>query len=64
MPEQPAERLARFRADHPLWWVRPHPDRPGFLASRRGRSQLWAPTLTGLADAIAEAEQEGGGDDA
>ena len=45
MSEQPSERLARVKREHPLWSIRHVSEGFGFTA-HRGDRRIWAATLS------------------
>ncbi len=56
MSEQPGERLARIKREHPLWSIRHVTEGSGFTAHLRGR-RIWAATLTDLEARLRDADQ-------
>jgi hypothetical protein len=55
---QPAEHLARLRAEHPRWSIRHVTEGFGWTA-HYGEARLWAPTLADLETQLRDAGQEG-----
>jgi hypothetical protein len=52
MSEQPGERLARIKREHPLWSIRHVSEGFGFTAHRR----IWAATLSDLKARLRDAD--------
>jgi hypothetical protein len=55
MSEQPSERLARIKREHPLWSIRHVSDGSGFTA-HRGDRRIWATTLSDLEARLRDAD--------
>jgi len=55
MSEQPSERLARIKREHPLWSIRHGSEGSGFTAHREAR-RIWAAPLSDLEARLRDAD--------